>query len=404
MRALVLGVLLTLFALPASAAETTVLPKGAFVLDASYMYSTLDQRWDDDRASQPLLDSIKRYEPGAGWQGTITAKPEATFHILATQLMYGVTDSLTAAVIVPMVLRTNVRTNLGWQTGDYNPQLGRRYSEQDFWAWAESMGQPKPPGEWIGNRGVMADMVLGARYKLPQFSFMKSAGLDSALALQVALPTGNPPDPEELVTVGTTAWELHSYGDVEAHLAVSRPFWKDEELEADRFVLGADVFYAILRPREYDAPRGSRNPLLLNHQPFVGDTYTIDPGNWFGGTLSLDAVPFIGPTWSTFVSGNSLETAKKFPPLLTLTLSYSYIHTNPTDWQSESPLWEWDREKLWLRGDKNALRGMVTFSFLRMGLPLQAYVNYRSQTIIPGRNTRPSNVLAGGIRLLAKFW
>src|SRR5690606_17509527 len=135
-------------------------------------------------------------------------------------------------------------------------------------------------------RGVMADMVLAARYKLPQLAFMARAGIESAAALQVALPTGRPPDPEELVTGGTSAWELHAYGDVEAHLALSRAFWRDDALGAERVILGADLFYAILRPREFETARGIRNPLLLTHQPYVGDTYVIDPGNWFGGTLS----------------------------------------------------------------------------------------------------------------------
>ncbi|MFN7132478.1 MAG: hypothetical protein ACK4N5_10370, partial [Myxococcales bacterium] len=202
MRSLALAAALLLPAV-AQAADTTTLPKGAFMLDVGYLHSTLDQRWDDNRQSQPLLDPIKRYEPGGGLQGTITSRPEAVFQIIATQLLYGVTDDLTLAVIMPVVLRTKVNTNLGWQPGDYNPQLGRRYSEEDFWAWAQSMGQGRPPSEWVGNKGAMADMVLGARFRLPQPQWLKDAKIDTAVGLQVALPTGRAPDPKELVTVGT---------------------------------------------------------------------------------------------------------------------------------------------------------------------------------------------------------
>ena len=112
----------------------------------------------------------------------------------------------------------------------------------------------------------------------------------------------------------------------------------------------------------------------------------------------------IGPTYATWMSKHSMEAAEKFPPLVSLTLSYTYIHTNATEWKSENARWDYDREKNWGAGEKDALKGQLLLSFLRLGAPLQAYVSYRNQSWIPGRNTRPANTVATGVRLLLKFW
>ena len=75
-------------------------------------------------------------------------KPQAQLDILMIQALYGITDRLTAAVYVPIVLRSRVVTNLSWEPGDYQSQLGRSYSEEDFWGWASSLGQPRVPAVW----------------------------------------------------------------------------------------------------------------------------------------------------------------------------------------------------------------------------------------------------------------
>jgi len=80
------------------------------------------------------------------------------------------------------------------------------------------------------------------------------------------------------------------------------------------------------------------------------------------------------------------------------------VATGQTDWQSDSPLWDWDHEKLWRPGDKNIFQAQVTLSLLRLGVPVQLYALARVQDIIPGRNTRPANVYSAGLRTLLKFW
>lgn len=389
--------------LPAAAAEAQVLPPGTWSLDVAYLHSTLDKAWSGDRKPLPLVESVRRYEPGLGLQGILSARPEVRFDIILAQALYGLTDWLTAALYVPIVVSTAVDLNFSWQPGDFQSQLGRQYSEDDFWAWAGSMGQPRPPSRWVGNRFTLADVVLGARAQLPVPEALRQAGLHWAATLSAALPTGRNADPEEAVSVGTNLWELHSNGDFELHLSADQAFLADEH-GVPRLTLGADVFGAVFRPRVYAAGHGTKNPLLNDIAPYVGDTYTIAPGSWLGATVSLDFAPVYGPTVASVVSGHDLERAKALPPLLTLSVGYTYLATAQTRWLSDSPLWSWDREKLWQPGDKNILRAAVTVSLLRLGVPVQLYASYRTQELIPGRYTRAASAFSAGARTVFKFW
>lgn len=399
-RALLLFVVLA--AAVAPAAETVTLPKHTFSFDFAYLYSFIDKQWDGNRQGVSLIEDIRRYEPGGGLQGILRARPKAEFDFLLIQALYGITDNLTAGIYVPIALRSRVTTNLSWEPGDYQAQLGRQYSEDDFWAWAASMGQPRVPATWQGN-AQLSDIVLIGRYLLPEFEWMKQHHFRWAGTLLVGLPTGSNFDPEEAVSVGTNLWELNAAGDVEVHLSADKAFFVNEHGLA-RLNVGADLFYAFLRPREYVAGRGLKNPLLNNLAPYVGDTYIVDGGDWLAGTISLDVVPFIGPARASIVSGNSAEKAEALPPMVTLNVSYTHVRTAQSDWRSESALWDWDREKYWQPGEKNILRATLTVSLLRLGLPVQLYGAYRSQDIIPGRFTRPANVITAGVRLVAKFW
>jgi hypothetical protein len=386
----------------AHAGETQTLPQGTFLLDEGYLWSSLDQRWDANRHSQPLIDDAVRYEPGGGLQGVISGKPTVQFQVLTTQLYYGILDNLMLALAIPLVHKTVINTNLSWRPGDYQASLGRPYSESDFWQWAGSLGQPKPAQTWVGNQNVLSDMLIGARFRLPENKVLTPLGLTAAATLLVALPTGHAADQEQIVTAGTNAWELHNFGDAELHLAMDRKFLPINGM--DRLTVGVEAYYAYFKPRTYTTPKGTENPLLLNYAPYVGPTYTIDVGDWMVGSVNIEGVPLIGPTWATWISNRSMEAAEKFPPLVSLSLSYTYIHTNVTEWKSQNERWDYDREKNWGSGEKDALKGQLLLSFLRMGAPLQAYVSYRNQSWIPGRNTRPANTLATGVRLLLKFW
>jgi hypothetical protein len=388
----------------AHAAETTTLPEGVWALDESYVNSTVDERWNGNRQGVSLIDPIPRYEPGGGLQGTITAKPHVLYQVLVSQIDYGITDHWTAIVGVPVVLRTTIHTNLGWTPGVYQPELGRTYSQSDFWQWAQSMGQPQPPATWTGNQGALTDMVLGTRYRLPETSLGKSLGIEAAGTVMVALPTGRNPDPEELVTAGTNAWELHSYGDIEGHIAIDKPFFRSEVGSVPRLNLGVDMGYAYFRPRTYAAPKGTLYPLLLDQQPYVGDSYQIRPGNWEMVAVQLEAALWLGPTFASRISSGSLEKAQSLPPMLSALVSYTYFHVEATTFKSDDALWDWQHEQPWGQGDKSALQGTLTLSLLRVGLPVQLYSTYRNQSWIPGKYMQAADSWSAGARLIAKFW
>lgn len=398
-RALLLCLIPTL----AFSMETQVLPQGVIMLDVGYLRTALDKQWSGDRRALSLIDDIPRYEPGGGLQGILRAKPVAEFDFLLLQALYGVTDSLSVGLNVPIIMRSTVATNLSWEPGDYQPQLGRAYSMDDFWSWALSMGQPRVADKVTDTRFRLADIVVGIKYLLPRSDWMKEHHFRWSAQLNVAIPTGTNADPEEAVSVGTNLWELHAAGDVELHVAADKHFFVDDS-GVFRLNVGADVFYSFFRPRQYQGGRGLKNPLLNNNAFYVGDTYWIDPGDWIGGTVSVDVVPFIGPTRASIVSGGSLEKAQALPPMLTVSGSYSYVGTFQSDWQSNSKLWDWDREKLWQAGEKNIFKVTGTVSLLRVGVPIQLYASYRTQDIIPGRFTRPANVFTGGVRAIVKFW
>ncbi len=381
------------------AANTTTVPKNVFILDASWMDATTEVGWDDARRPLPLLQGIDRYEPGGGLQGTITAKPVANFRLVVPQILYGLTDELTLALAMPVVTSRHIDPHLGWTPGDYQPSLGRPYSQDDFWQWAKSMGQKKP-GVFRAD-AEPADMVIGLRWRLPQPALLEQAGIRAALALQGAIPTGRAQDPEELVAAGTTVWDLHNYGDLEAHLGFDRPF---ESGGVTRLNLGLDFYYSWLRPREMVSPTGIKNPLLLTYSPYIGKTWTLDPGDFLGVTAMVEVVPLVGPTWASFISGRKIERARAFPPLLMVSVGHTYVGVGQTHFESESKIWSWDREKLWKPGDKNTVKLGAELSLLRLGLPLQIYAGYRNQEWVPGRNTRAANITSVGARLMLRFW
>lgn len=385
----------------ARAGFTETLPQGAFMLEEAFTYSWIERRWNNDGESVPIIDPMERYEPGGGKQGVIRPNPKAEYFILINKLQYGILDDLSLGLGIPVVLLTKVDPRLGWESGDYMRQLGRPYSEDDFWDWAQSLGQSKPE-KWEGNKGVLSDIVIGARFRWThRIEAFRESGVSSALSIFGVIPTGESADPEELVSLGTTMWDLHTQGDIAFHLA----FDKDFEKELDgRLKLGVDVFYEVFFTRELKTPEGEKHPLLLNYKPYVGKTYEVNPGDFSGFAIQIDGVPFKGPAWGTWLTKGDAEKAKKLPPILSLALRYTFVHLQQTDWKSEFPLWDWEREKDWRPGYKNFLEMTSTFSFLRLGAPLQIYFSYRNLTWIPGKNCRAPQVVTTGIQVPMKFW
>ncbi len=393
--------MLSVLASPAHARFAQTLPQGTFLLDVSYNYSLVDSRWDNEGKNAPIIEEIERYEPGGGLQGVLKVDAEAQFQVLIPMLQYGILDDLSVGFGIPIVLKSSVQPNFSWEVGQYQPTLGRAYSEDDFWEFAESMGQPKP-GNWSGNKGVLSDIALGMRYQWTRrIGFFQDIGLHSALSIMGMIPTGKSKDPEEVVSAGTSMWDLHAQGELNFHLGIDKTF--EEELDG-YLTLGLDFFYEIFFEHTYTSARGEINPLLLNYALYIGDTYTIDPGDFTGFSFEADVVAYKGPAWGTWLVKGDTEKAKSLPPLISLSLRYTFIHLQQTDYTSESDLWDWEQEDDWRPGYKNMLGAKITFSFLRLGAPFQLYAGYRTLSLIPGKNTRAADVIQGGIQIPMKFW
>ena len=375
---------------------TATVPRGIFIFDQSFVTSHLTNRYGDDGEKTTLIEEVERYEPGGGLQGIITPNASARFYLLVTKIQYGLLDNLTLALGVPLVVKTTVDLELGWEEGDYQAPLGRAYSEDDFWEWAASMGQDKP-GDWTGNRYTLSDIIVGGRYRFSDdIGWLRRNDLAMALQIMLTLPTGTPGDVEEIAAVGTTSREFFAQGEVAAHLGMETHL---PGPLADRFSIGFDLFYEAMVEREMKAPTGAKHPLLLNYQPYVGDTYTIDQGDFSGAAILLEAVAYKGP----FVSKRFLPEGKG-PPLLKLSAELRYTHVAQSDWHSDSEIWDWEREKFWRPGHKRALTVRASSSLLRLGIPLQLYVAYRNMSWMGGKNVPAADVLTTGIQVPAKFW
>lgn len=397
-----LGLLLAVVLLPgrAGARPTATMPKHTFMLDVAHANSWVRNAYDNHGNKGPLIEPMYRYEPGGGLQGIIIPNARVNFQLIVPQLRYGITDYLTAAFGVPVSLRTKVEPDLGWVPGDYYWPLGRSYTEEDFWQWAQSMGQGKP-GVWEGNKGVLSDIVLGLRYRishlLPAF---ERAGWGLAVTAYWALPTGTKKDNEELASAGTTSWELHFQGELGFHVTIDKTF----RSLADRFTVGLDVFYEVFFEHSYKAGTGAKHPLIQNQAPYVGETYTIDPGDFMGFGVYLEFIPWIGPTTDNWLTRRAADGGASYPPLLTVGLGYIFTYHGQSDWTSNSALWDWTQEKAWRPGYKNRLILDVQLSFMRLGAPFMAYVSLKNLSWIPGRNNRPADVIMTGLRIPFKIW
>jgi hypothetical protein len=395
-----LAVALLLGAGSARAQFTETLPKHTWMLELSHNHTWLSSGYDNNGRKTELLERMERYDPGGGLQGIIIPKATAEYDVTVLQLRYGILDYLTVVLGIPIVARTKVIPDMQWVEGDYQWPLGRSFSEDDFWQWAASMGQPKP-GRWEGNKGVLSDIVLGGRYRfsdhIPQ---LKKLGVGIALTAFYALPTGAKKDPEQLTSSGATSWELHFQGDLGFHLGVDKTFLSIDK----RITLGVEVFYEVMLPHKYDTPRGTVNPLLLNFAPYAGDTYRIDPGDFMGASLAATFVLWKGPAKATWLTKGSVAKAAKLPPILTFSFQYTFTYLGQSDWTSDSDLWDWTNEKVWRPGYKNTLTFQLMVSLLRVGVPAQVFFRYRSLSLIPGKNCRSVDGIAAGVRIPLKFW
>jgi hypothetical protein len=375
------------------------LPQNTFLVEVGYIHSFLTHAWGDQGQEVQLIDRLDRYEPGGGLQGVVIPDASVVFQVLVMKLQFGLLDDLSLGLGIPVVLQTTVEPRLKWVPGDYMWWLGRTYTEADFWDWAASMGQPRP-GTWQGNQGVLSDLILGARWRFSdRIPGLRELGLNLALAVTGALPTGRKKDPEEVVASGTTTWDLHFQGELCFHLSLDGVVPGLDQ----RLALGLDLFYEILFERSYQTPTGAKNPLILTQAPYAGENYRLDPGDFLGFQLSAELILVRGPVLSGWLTDQVAE-PERLPPLLGLNLAYAFTYLLQSDWESESALWDWTQEKLWRPGYKNRLAAELTLSFLRLGAPLQLVLSYSNLSWLPGKNSRATDTLGVGLRAPVKFF
>lgn len=394
---------LLLWGRPSLAGFSETVPKNTFIIDTAYVYSWIQGAWDENGQHSALIDEMELYEPGGPLQGTLRPDPHVRQQVSVTQILYGITDSLTVGVGIPVVIRAQVDIRLGWEEGEYQSRLGRVYSESDFWDWARSLGQAKPEN-FDGNQGVLSDIVLALRYRVSDhIPALMNRNISMAVAVFGIIPTGRAPDPNELVSVGTTLWDLMTQGDLSFHLGVDKRF---ASFLDGRVSVGLDLFYDLFFTREREAPTGGEdNKLLLNHAPFVGDSYEVKPGDWMGAKGMLSLVLVKGPARATWLSKHDEARAEAFPPLLALDLGYRFLYMQQTDYRSHAPHWDWkNKEETRRPGIRNFLDAKATFSFLRLGLPLRLYVAYANASWIPGKNAIAPDMISTGLQLPLKFW
>jgi len=123
-----------------------------------------------------------------------------------------------------------------------------------------------------------------------------------------------------------------------------------------------------------------------------------------GASIQIQGVPYRGPARATWLVGRDPERARNLPPIMNVTLRYTFNYVFQSDWESDSELWDWGRERTWRPGYKNILTFRVSFSFLRLGAPLIIYGQYRNQSWLGGRNTRAANVWTVGMMVPFQIW
>ena len=158
----------------------------------------------------------------------------------------------------------------------------------------------------------------------------------------------------------------------------------------------------MVRPQRYKSPRGLRNPLWLT-SPYIGDSYIIKPGDFFGASLQFDVIAVKGPVKASWISGYDGQKPPDFRRCLLCRLDTRSLQLVRQIIIAVGPLGLHAGGPLAARISQH-LTITTLFSFLRLGAPLQLYFTYRSLSLIPGKNTRAADVFTTGLRIPAKFW
>ncbi len=354
---------------------TDTAPEHIFMFDLSYRTDTVRHLFDNKGNLVNLSPDIAFYDSSERWQGTLRIPALNQETIGLYQVMYGVTDSLTLALVIPHIISTWTKLNLQWLPGDFDPSLGRSMTMEDFCLYIESMGQPCPH-EWRGKDNQLGDIIVGLRYR-----FYMRKNFKLAFMGFISTRTGNPGDPEKLGAVGTTGYEYGSNGDL--------GFYFIGEKDFRRIALNGEIFYEPFYTRDWSAPEGKLNPLLLNNASYVGKVYKIKPGDFYGFAMGTDFTIVRGSEKTTWLTRGNPEMQKSLPVLWLLSLSFKRTWGLPDKFYSHSEVFDREMELSHYWKLKNTLQVVSTFSFFRLGVPLDLYGTYSDQELLGGRGYMP---------------
>lgn len=363
--------------------------KGTFVADVSYQRATVRGAFDERGRYGNLNEDIVMYDPAGTPLGTISVPAYHYDNVLLTQVFYGFTDKFAAGVIVPYFLDSVTELRLQWTPGAYASDLGRPYSEDDFWRFAGSMGQDKPGDFSAHNR--LGDIVLGGLYQITKTRRYQLGVLSFA-----STRTGELADPEVLGASGTTGYELQSNGDVGLHAL-------GDYFVNPRISVGGEVFYEWFFPRRLPSAEGKINPLLSYEGRYNGGGYLTIPGDWIGGVVGADFTLLRGTNEPSWITRSNPAMQKTLPALLTVKPQFKTTRFFGERTRSKSAFFDAERNRDKPSGVRYNLEIQATTNLLRYGAPLGLYYKYVNQELVPGRNFIPITSHIFGVQLYAAF-
>ncbi len=364
-------------------------PQGIVILETRYGNTEVDGRYDGHGVLQNLADDVNRFAPTGEFQGKITVPGVHKAQYEITTLATGITDWLAFAMVWPFFWEQKTELNLGWTPGDFIPEFNRQMTGDDFWAWAGSLGQPKPP-DW-SDVDRTGDLLLATLVNVYREPWAQVTGFLFGNTF-----TGHKANPEILGNVGTSGFDFVTNGDIGFHLESD---WRVPDSAIDRFTLSFDLFYEHYLPRTFTSPVGKYNPLIVDYAPYIGPTYKVIRGDIYGAGTTIRFDVFRGPEEPSWLTKTNPEFQKALPAVFGIQAAYTHLRAFDTKYESLSQVWDSEQEDDNKALYKHNFKFSGQLSLLRYGLPLDFVGGYMSQTLIPGHNFRPADGFDIGFRL-----
>lgn len=185
-----------------AAADTAVIPKGHGYLQPGVVFYLNNPPGNTSIVGQSLgfAQDPSQFASFAGFGGGVQVDLDyqARARVLTPSLAFGLTDSLTLAVVVPIFTQGEVQIERFKVTDSSGQDLTEQAQQQLAGAGykdPDGTAPIHPVNSW--SDGGLGDMVVGARWR-----YMKRQSVASALTAAVQLPTGKTEDPDLLTDFG----------------------------------------------------------------------------------------------------------------------------------------------------------------------------------------------------------